>query len=267
MTLALICLGLFLVLLIVSPKGGKESLNKNQNLRNKNIHYMVSLYKTVLNEEDRMLISTLIDRTYDGDYFTEEEINNFKTFSERIKEIGNEKINEVCDALMDEMSKSYRVTDKNLEPIKHSLTAINDNILINKNEKCYYDSFINFVKLEEEKVISKTVSYGGLSSRNGSLKMGTMNYKVIPHLKMVTVGAGSIIVTNKRIIFSDKKTVKEIKLNDILNYEIFKDSVILFLKNNKKFMISNIELDMTEVGIDLNQPVSSLLFIIRKLLK
>lgn len=96
----------------------------------------------------------------------------------------------------------------------------------------------------EEKTITTSYSYGGfqyrLSGGSGlSYRMG--NLSVIPNTtqKFTTVDRGTLYITNKRIIFvgTEKRVNKSIDLDDILEFSIFRDGILIGKSNGKKPLI------------------------------
>lgn len=112
----------------------------------------------------------------------------------------------------------------------------------------YSDEFIhdnlNRVDWLEEKTVITSISYGGfqykLGSGNGfSYKIGNLN--VIPNTtqKFTTIDRGTLYITNKRIIFvgTEKRVNKSIDLDDILEFGIFRDGILIGKANGKKPLI------------------------------
>ncbi len=119
------------------------------------------------------------------------------------------------------------------------------NLNLTANEICYLAGSINYF---EEKVVSRQATYGGITSRTGALRMGSVNYTSTPTKAMALIDFGTYFLTNKRVLFVGNKdrTIRQIKLDNIVSYEVFKDSVLLHTPNNKKPMLLQMEYDFTK---------------------
>lgn len=106
-----------------------------------------------------------------------------------------------------------------------------------------YDS-LKLVDWFEEKTIISSFNYGGFQYRLGggngfSYKMG--NLSVVPNTsqRFLPIDRGALYISNKRIIFvgTEKRVNKSIKLDDILEFSIFKDGILIGKSNGKKPLI------------------------------
>ena len=111
------------------------------------------------------------------------------------------------------------------------------------NDEFIHDS-IKRVDWFEEKSITTSYNYGGfqykLGSGNGfSYRMG--NLSVFPNTtqQFVLIDRGTLYISNKRIIFvgSEKRVNKSIDLDDILEFSIFRDGILVGKSNGKKPLI------------------------------
>lgn len=96
----------------------------------------------------------------------------------------------------------------------------------------------------EEKTITTSINYGGfqyrLGSRNGfSYRMGNLNVVANTIQKFTTIDRGTLYITNKRIIFvgTENRVNKTIDLDDILEFSIFRDGILIGKTNGKKPLI------------------------------
>jgi hypothetical protein len=96
----------------------------------------------------------------------------------------------------------------------------------------------------EEKTIVTSINYGGfqyrLGSGNGfSYRMGNLNVVSNTIQKFTTVDRGTLYITNKRIIFvgTENRVNKTINLDDILEFTIFRDGILIGKSNGKKPLI------------------------------
>ena len=128
------------------------------------------------------------------------------------------------------------------------LKAIDEREAMQKfNLNIHSDEFIheniNRVDWFEEKTITNSVTYGGLQYKIGgngfSYRLG--NLKVVPltSQKFILVDRGTLYITNKRIIFvgNEKRVNKTINLDDILEFGIFRDGILIGKLNGKKPLI------------------------------
>jgi hypothetical protein len=123
--------------------------------------------------------------------------------------------------------------------INSGLRASNNNVI---------SGLISSLNYFEEKTFSKRVTYGGVAIKSGSFRMGSVDYSVTPNKGMALIDFGKYFVTNKRILFVGNKdrTVRQIKMNDIVSYEMFKDSILINTPSNKKPMLLQMEYDFTK---------------------
>lgn len=99
------------------------------------------------------------------------------------------------------------------------------------------------VDWHEEKTITTSVNYSGFrittGSRNFNYTMGTLN--VMPNTRTYfnLVDRGSLYVTNKRLIFvgKEKGQNRTIDLDDILEFSLFRDGILIGKANGKKPLI------------------------------
>lgn len=96
----------------------------------------------------------------------------------------------------------------------------------------------------EEKKITTSYSYGGFQYRLGggngfSYRMGTLN--VVPNTtqQFTLIDRGTLYITNKRVIFVgiEKRVNKTIDIDDILEFSIFRDGILLGKAEGKKPLI------------------------------
>lgn len=111
----------------------------------------------------------------------------------------------------------------------------------------YADEFIhdniNKVDWYEEKTITNSISYGGFQFRTGSggmtYRMGNLRVVPLTTQKFVPIDRGTIFITNKRIIFvgAEKRVNKTINLDDIIEFGVFRDGILIGKANGKKPLI------------------------------
>lgn len=115
-------------------------------------------------------------------------------------------------------------------------------INIHSNELMYK----HFYKTDwyEEKTITTSYNYGGFQYRLGgitgfSYRLGNLSVNPVSSQKFIPVDRGELFITNKRIIFvgKEKRVNKSINLDDILEFSIFKDGILIGKSNGKKPLI------------------------------
>jgi hypothetical protein len=113
---------------------------------------------------------------------------------------------------------------------------------INSNE-FIYDTIKN-VDWYEEKTITTSYSYGGFQYKIGggngmSYRMGNLSVVANTTQKFTQIDRGQLYITNKRIIFigTEKRVNKSIDLDDILEFSIFRDGLLIGKANGKKPLI------------------------------
>jgi hypothetical protein len=242
-----------LILILAFTFGGETNASKNANLRasnNKIIHQLIA----PLTNEEKEAIWNSINKLRDGEEITSADFHDWMEFERRL----NPKIpkNSELEWLLTMLSSDMMVfgsynynpekdinTYLTIETSKKRVEAYKLNLAM--NEICYLSGGINYF---EEKTISRQVTYGGISTKSGSFRMGSVNYTVTPNKGMVLIDLGTYFVTDKRILFIGNKdrTIRQIKLTDIISYEVFKDSILLHTLNNKKPMLLQMEYDFSK---------------------
>ena len=94
----------------------------------------------------------------------------------------------------------------------------------------------------EEKTITSSVNYGGFSYRlnlgNGlSYKMGNLKFAPVQSQEFILQENGKLVITNERLIFIGKKSNKTININNVLEFSLFKDGILIGKTNGKKPLI------------------------------
>lgn len=112
-------------------------------------------------------------------------------------------------------------------------------IILKDNEILFSDSFYSIYYLEE-KTVRRNINYSGVRVNYGPLRMGNLSYSANDIKDLVPIGIGEIFITNKRIIFKDKQnTTKEITLNSIVDYYLYKDAVLICRNNRKNVLLKS----------------------------
>ena len=102
---------------------------------------------------------------------------------------------------------------------------------------------INNVDWYEEKTITNSVNYGGFQYKIGSggmtYRMGNLRVVPLTTQKFIPIDRGSLYITNKRIIFvgTQKRVNKTINLDDVIEFSVFRDGILIGKLNGKKPLI------------------------------
>lgn len=95
----------------------------------------------------------------------------------------------------------------------------------------------------EEKTITTSISYGGYRFNSGgqgmNYTMGSLNVMKNTRNYFAHIDRGSLYVTNKRVIFvgKEKGQNRTIDLDDILEFSLFRDGILLGKANGKKPLV------------------------------
>lgn len=125
---------------------------------------------------------------------------------------------------------------------KYGINLFKDEILVLTN---------GFSTWKEEKTKTTSISYGGirLSSGKGALKTVFGNVSMVRHQQTYfsKFDTGTLFVTTKRIIFvGQNKRNKSIRLDRVMNLEIFEDGFFIGKDNGVSPMITFFELPNNE---------------------
>ena len=129
------------------------------------------------------------------------------------------------------------------EPLRgkdHDTVLKEQGINIRQNEIEYYS--ISNVDWYEQHTISSKISYSGFKFRSGgAMSFNTGSFNVIKNhvTGFVLLDRGKLLLTDHRIIFigNQNQENRSIPLHDILEYELFRDGVLLGKANGKKPLI------------------------------
>lgn len=151
------------------------------------------------------------------------------------------------------------------EPLrgKNSVEVMSEyGLNLDSNEVLYYST--TKVDWYEQNTISTNVSYGGFRYRSGghmSFSTGTFNIVKNNVTGFVLLDRGSLYITNKRIIFigGASRENRTLNFSNILEYEIFKDGILLGKENGKKPLIFFAEAINTLLQPDMLNPVIRIL--------
>ncbi|MDP8232807.1 MAG: hypothetical protein P9L91_09100 [Candidatus Zophobacter franzmannii] len=143
-------------------------------------------------------------------------------------------------------------TEEELSQAKHlwniengKLTSIDVSINLHKEEVCYYTTTASTC---EYRKIPQRINYSGMTSRIKLAKglywrMGSLALKPITKEALVQIESGKIYITNKRVIFSGKRTGSNTRLTSILDFALYENGITLRKDKGKNpiFLIEDIE--------------------------
>lgn len=116
------------------------------------------------------------------------------------------------------------------------LTAINSPIILKKNEEAYLS--LPNIKLSEPRSVRISQSGGfGTSYRVAkgfTLHSGTGRSRSVSHEEIMEIDDGTLVFTNKRLIFAGNKKSVNIDLKKILAINVFKDGISIQRENKQK---------------------------------
>ncbi|MGL5124519.1 MAG: hypothetical protein ACRC6U_00815 [Fusobacteriaceae bacterium] len=125
--------------------------------------------------------------------------------------------------------KFYEIEQGNLEEVSCSIN-------LNKNEKCYYR--VDNIEWMEERSVTQRINYHGPRMRIKIARglyytAGSSKINIIKKDVLQTIDIGNLYFTDKRIIFVGKKSGKNIKNSNILDFDIFSNGIQIFRSTGK----------------------------------
>lgn len=115
---------------------------------------------------------------------------------------------------------------------KHGINLKEGEVLLKKMTK---------VDLQEEKSITVSTFYGGMQYRIGlgggaSYRMGSISSTPIKKEEFSPIDRGNLFLTNRRMIFigTSKKVTRTLQIDSILEFQFFKDGILIGIEKGKK---------------------------------
>jgi hypothetical protein len=112
------------------------------------------------------------------------------------------------------------------------------------------------VKLYEEKIVSRNITYSGYRWSGGLLRAGSINYINNATTDFIIQDIGDLFITDERIIFIGKQHItKSMKISNILTYNLFRDGILIGQPNKKAILfkfngILDFEVAMIDDGLN-----------------
>lgn len=111
-------------------------------------------------------------------------------------------------------------------------TIAPDWFILNPNEECYFSS--EMCAVDTIKKIARNITYNGIKVYNGAIRLGsgTIYSNDVEGLKRFD--AGTIIVTNQRIVFKGTMKNKTIPIGNIISIDNFDDNGVIISMSNRE---------------------------------
>lgn len=169
--------------------------------------------------------------------FVEESIWRDKGLNPEMIKVISEKALNINFEKLDNISKVKVLLDGEIvrwELNNGIIPSANPSVYLNLNEICFYKAQ---TKLSEKKEVTTSFSYGGPTARvkiaNGiSYRVGSVSVSRKKDVKEISIGKGSLHLTNKRLIFSGEIKSISINLNTILEFNLL-DAESVIIKRSK----------------------------------
>ena len=192
--------------------------------------YILMAVKNILEIDDRTakklysklvtdFVSNELKKIFEDNMVTPEE----KEYIERLTKGLNIELDEKTRKRIEDLHSVYLLMNQPLSPISCPIN-------LQKNEECYFE----IPRAELQKWKKERVSYGGvgLSFRVAKgVRFYTGTGRVTSSQDVLkTEDIGSIYITNKRFIFVGQKKTTSIKLDKILDFNIYEDEGMIEIK-------------------------------------
>ncbi|RUM51169.1 MAG: hypothetical protein DSY47_00040 [Hydrogenothermus sp.] len=164
-------------------------------------------------------ISNELRKIFEDNMVTPEE----KEYIERLTKGLNIELDEKTQKRIEDLYSVYLMMNQPLNPIPCPIN-------LQKNEECYFE----IQKAELQKWKKEKVSYGGIGL-SFKVAKGVRFYTGTGRITssqdvLKTEDIGSIYITNKRFIFVGQKKTTSIKLDKILDFNIYEDEGVIEIK-------------------------------------
>lgn len=141
------------------------------------------------------------------------------------------KIKQIQNTLQDDDDLTYiEALENEFTNLTSSITP--NGIILNPQEECYFSAQICAVDTIQR--VAKNITYSGIKTTNGSIRFGsgTIYSNNVEGLRRFD--AGTIIVTNQRIIFKGTKKNKTIAIGSIISIDNFDDNGVIISMSNRE---------------------------------
>jgi len=127
---------------------------------------------------------------------------------------------------------------ENSKSVDHKLAETNTSLILKRGEVAYFDIKTT---LSETRAERRHQSVFAGKRNNNSTFFGGSTGRSKSHQVLTAIDTGSLILTNKRLVFDGKKTNRNIRLNKIMSVDIEsnffgKDELEISIENRQKSM-------------------------------
>lgn len=175
-------------------------------------------FKDILDTKRYDIVNDIFQKALDGGQYSPNEEAELNDISERLQ----------VTLVFNEETKNIIRKSKKMWEIENSpLSIIETDINLYKDEVCYYSTVIDYF---EYKSITRRIGYSGPTFRLKILKgfyyrAGRLNVQRETKDVLTKIDTGDVYITNKRVLFIGKNRTYNIRLNKILDIELFSDGV------------------------------------------
>ncbi len=150
------------------------------------------------------------------------------------------------------VSKRYELQSLKLNGISGETFGVN----LHQGEAIYHALYR--ATLMQEKTTVTNIAYSGAVWKSGPLRTGSLSVISNEITRFAPVDSGKVLFTNERVIFigRHKNVTKQIKIDDILSCNLYKDGVLLNVPNKKPLLFKfdeYQEFDIYDVSDQVNQ--------------
>jgi hypothetical protein len=146
-------------------------------------------------------------------------------------------------ALLSSINLRYRAEFSVLDAFNEAEAMEKFNLNIKSNEFIHLN--VQRVDWYEEKTITTSINYGGfqykIAGQGGfSYRMGNLKAVANKKQEFQHIDRGSLYITNQRIIFvgTEKRVNKSIDIDNILEFSLFRDGILIGKSEGKKPLIA-----------------------------
>lgn len=178
--------------------------------------------------------------------------HNSALIEEHIPFIKNQDDYNVFTTYLSTVAKRHDLAFRPIIPLSGATLGVN----LHKNEGIY--QAIYGVVLYQEKTTVTNIAYNGCVWRSGPLRAGNLSVISNEITRFAPMDAGKIFITNERIIFigKQKNVTKQIKIDDVLSYNLYQDGILVNIPNKKPLLFKFQEIkdfEIYEISDQLNQ--------------
>lgn len=142
--------------------------------------------------------------------------------------------------LSDDPEEAEQQINNLINKIKDGEYSLDVPIRLDDSEKSYF--MMSNAEWHETRYTTKSISYGNIQQTfkiTNGLKIRIGNIKPIPHKKseFTLISQGDFYITNKRVLLVSPTETKKIEIRNILNINLFSDSILIQRDSGKAVLI------------------------------